>query len=177
MGDKYPLNKVTLRYQGVFDFDGLYAAVIGWAKNYGYMWHEVDYKHKVPTPDGAEQEMKWILTKNVTDYVSYSMDINIHFWDMKEPTIEIKGKKKSVVSAKVEIIINGLVITDWQKKFKGGKIVSKLGQWYELLVTKDIESVYYDTLYYRTWNLHAIMKKYFDMQSKKYEYKGYLGES
>ena len=31
-------------------------------------------------------------------------------------------------------------------------------------------------IYYRMWNLQAIIKKYFDMQTKKYAYKGYLGE-
>mgnify|MGYP006415683771 CR=1 FL=1 len=44
---------ITLRYHGLFDFDGMYAAVIDWAKNYGFKWHEKDYKHKVPSPSGA----------------------------------------------------------------------------------------------------------------------------
>ena len=58
-----PTKRAILRYSGIFDFDGLYAAVIDWAKNYNFMWHEVDYKHKVPNPLGAEQEWKWLLTK------------------------------------------------------------------------------------------------------------------
>ena len=44
-----PTPRVTLQFNGLFDFDGMYAAIIDWAKNYGYMWNEYDYKHKVPS--------------------------------------------------------------------------------------------------------------------------------
>ena len=57
------LPRITLRYNGIFDFNGFYVAVTDCSKNYGYMWHEVDYKHKVPSAEGAEQELKWLLTK------------------------------------------------------------------------------------------------------------------
>ena len=39
MGDE-KLPRITLRYNGLFDFDAMYAMIIDWAKNYGYMWHE-----------------------------------------------------------------------------------------------------------------------------------------
>ncbi|MEK6899571.1 MAG: hypothetical protein AABX05_00450, partial [Nanoarchaeota archaeon] len=58
----YNLPRITLRYNGVLDFDGFYSAVNDWAKTYGYMWHESSFKHKVPSSEGAEQEMAWILT-------------------------------------------------------------------------------------------------------------------
>ncbi|MBU0456964.1 MAG: hypothetical protein ABH824_06655 [Nanoarchaeota archaeon] len=171
------LRQVTLRYNGLFDFDGLYSAVIDWAKNYGYMWQETSYKHKVPSPKGAEQELDWILTKKVTDYMSYELKLTVHAWDMMEVNVDVDGRKKSLSNARIYILINGKLTTDWQNKFKGGKIAEIIGKWYGKVMKRDIETAYFDTLYYRMWNLHAIMKKYFDMQSKKYAYKGYLGEN
>ena len=61
------LHLVELRFNGLFDLDGLYAAVVDWSKNYGYRWHEYTYKHKVPSPKGAEQELMWLITKNVLE--------------------------------------------------------------------------------------------------------------
>ncbi|MEK6969133.1 MAG: hypothetical protein AABW48_01765 [Nanoarchaeota archaeon] len=170
-----PLPKITLKYDGLFDFEGLYAAITDWAKNYGFLWHESDYKHKVPSPNGAEQEMRWIIEKKVTDYIQYEITFDVHLWDMQELEIEQDGLKKPIVKARIYIIIKGKMIYDWQNKFGGSKFAEKLGDWYNQIMHKDIDSKI-DPLYYRMWNLHAIIRKYFDMQAKKYAYKGYLGE-
>ncbi|MBS3126728.1 hypothetical protein J4228_01030 [Candidatus Woesearchaeota archaeon] len=174
---KESLPQITLRYNGLFDFDGLYAAVVDWAKNYGYKWHEKDYKHKVPSPAGAEQELTWEITKNVTEYIAHRILFTVHIWDLTEVQVDVNGKTKSLSSARIYIIINGTLVYDWQQAFeKGSKFAQMLGQWYRKLKAKDVESVYIDTLYYRIWNLHALLKKYFDMQTQKYAYKGYLKE-
>ena len=171
------LNKITLQYTGVFDFDGMYAAIIDWAKNYGYMWHERSYKQKVPSPRGAEMEFEWDMSKNVTEYIRYKIMLTVHTWDTSETDVEVDGKKKTLTNSRLYIIINSVVETDWQERFaKGSKFTRKLGGWYEKLTAKNLEGVYADQLYYRVWNLHALLKKYFDLQSKKHVYKGYLGE-
>ena len=169
------LNKITLRYNGLFDFDGMYAAVTDWAKNYGYMWHEVDYKHKVPSPAGAEQEMTWLMTKNITEYVRFEILLIVHIWDLTEVQVERNDKQVSLSNARLYILMNGTVKFDYGGIGKGGKFTKWLGEKYYKYTSKNL-SGYLDQLYYRMWNLHAILKKYFDMQTKKYEYKGYLGE-
>ncbi|MBU0470262.1 MAG: DUF515 domain-containing protein [Nanoarchaeota archaeon] len=171
------MEPITLRYTGLFDFDGLYAAITDWGKNYGYIWHETTYKHKVPTPAGAEQEIKWVMEKNVTEYIKYKFEILVHTWDQKEVEVEINGQKRMMTTAKVELVIKGTLTYDRQEIFKGGKFTALLGKWYEWKLIKQVETVYWDQLHYRTWNLHALIKKYFDMQKGKYAYKGYLGES
>ena len=168
--------RITLKYEGLFDFDGLYSSVIDWAKNYGYMWHEKTYKHKVPSVKGAEQEMAWEIVKDVTEYVQYKILFTVHIWDLKEMEVEVDDKKRILSNARIYIWMDGQINYDWQKiSKKGGKFSKKLAAWYHKLTQRDQE-VYMDQLYYRMWNLQAIIKKYFDMQSKKYAYKGYLGE-
>ena len=161
----------------LFDFDGLYTATTDWAKNYGYMWHEKTYKHKVPSPKGAEQEMAWDMTKNVTEYISHLIMLTVHIWDMTEVKVDVNGKTKTLTNARIYIKIVGTLNYDWQGQFKGSKFAEKLGRLYLKLMSKDVEGIYWDTFYYRLWNLHAILKKYFDMQTKKHVYKGYLGDN
>ena len=98
--------RITLRYSGLFDFDGMYAAIVDWAKNYGYMYHEADFKHKVPSPSGAEQEFKWILTKKVTEYLKYEIWITVHMWDLLEVEVEENGKKKPLSNARLYLWID-----------------------------------------------------------------------
>ena len=168
----------TLRYNGLFDFDGLYAGVVDWAKNYGYRWHEKTFKHKVPTPRGAEQELEWNLTKKVTDYFVHEITLTIHTWDQTEVEVEINNRKKPLTNARMYIILSGKMVYDWQNRFKGSKFLKKLGHWYYTVINKkELESIYYDQFHYRQMDLHALLKKYFDMQTQKYSYQGYLGEN
>jgi len=172
---KVSLPQITLRYNGVFDFDSLYAEVTEWAKTYGYMWHESSFKHKVPGPEGAEQELAWQLTKKVTEFIKYDILFTIHMWEVKD--VPVEGRKNPLMRARLYLIINGTIEYDWQKKFGGSKFTQLLGKWYmKLPHMNPIETVYFDQLYYRIWNLHAQIKKYFDMQAKKHPYKDYLAE-
>jgi len=170
-----PLPQIILQYNGLYDFDGMYAALVDWAKHYGYLWHEFVYKHKVPE-QGAEQEMMWYMTKKVTDYIHFKIAFDVHIWDMYEVDVTTEGKKKTLTNARITLKIDGTVTYDWQQRFKGSKFLKTMGKWYYKLLKKDIEAVYVDMLYYRIWNLHAVLKKYFDMQTKQYAYKGYLKE-
>ena len=175
---KADLGPMHLRYVGLFDFDGLYAATVDWAKNEGYIWYESAYKHKIPSPKGAEQELLWFMEKKVTEYIHFKIQIDIHSWDQREVEVDVNGKKKNLTQARFHLKMTGILTGDWQKRFaKGGFLGQKLGKWYGEMVYKKEFYNYYDQLYYRMWNLHAILKKYLDMQTQKHVYKGYLGEN
>ncbi len=174
MSDDTKLPQMTLRYSGIFDWDGLYAAIIDWAKLYSYKWTEKAYKHKVPSPAGAEEEIEWILETKATEYLKYHITIAVHTWDMIDVDVEINGKKRTLTSARVYVIIDSRLEWDWQNNFGATSFLKKLREKYFFISG----SVYHwDTLYYRVWGLHGMIKKYFDMQSKNNHYKKYLGEN
>jgi len=176
MGERIPERGIYIRYSGLFDFDTLYAAIIDWFKNYGYIWYEETYKHKVPSPKGAELEWYWYGEKEITDYVKYVIHLFPHAWEITELEVTKDGKKKILYNGRIEIVLQGEFITDWQKKWGKSKFSQFLGRAYEKMMRRDLESIYIDNLYYRIWNLHAVIKKFFDMQTKWHEYKRYLGE-
>ena len=79
-----PTRKFILRYRGLFDFDGLYNMMAEYMKANRYWFHEYKYKHKVPSPLGAEQEIFWRGEKKVTDYIQYQIYLDFHLWEMTE---------------------------------------------------------------------------------------------
>ena len=168
---------LTLQYEGLCDFDGLYAAIIDWAKNYGFLWHEVDYKHKVPSPLGAEQELKFLMTKRIDPYVVYQINMHIHIYEMLDVEVKVGDKIKNLTKASLYVKFVGTVVLDWQKRFKkGGALGKSLSALYKRIYKHEISGIYWDTLVYRVYNLQHVVKGYFDMQSKKYAFKGYIGE-
>jgi len=175
---EYKVPPLSVRYQGLFDFEGLYQIAVDWAKTHRYWFHEDTYKHKVPSPYGAEQEMWWWMEAKVTEFWKYHIDIKIHLWEMTEVEVVKDGKKKTLTNARIQVDIKAKVIADWQKKFKGTRFRDVLKRILTSYVwKKDLVSIYLNLLMYRTYNLHTLFKKYLDMQTAWNEYKGYLMES
>ena len=169
---------IILRYQGLFDWSGLYKSMVDWLKKYRFYFHEQTYKHKVPSPKGAEQELRWFAEVDVNDYIRFKMTIEIHLWDMTEVEVVKDGKKKVLTNARMEIVLLGDLILDWMNKFEKSKFTRALRDFYnKYIIRREIESFYGDMLYYRMWNFHSYIKKYLDLQTQWHEYEGYLGES
>jgi len=168
----------VIRYQGLFDFQGLYQAAVDWCKSHRYWFHEETYKHKVPSPLGAEQEMWWKMEAKVTEFFKFYINVKIHLWEMTEVEVIKDGKKKILTNARLQIDMHGYVEADWQKRFEGTRFRKMLKRiMTEYVWKKEFTTVYGDMLYYRMWNLHTILKKYLDMQTAWNEYEGYLRES
>ena len=120
-------------------------------------------------PYGAEQELDWEITKNVTDFFQFGIAIRVHIWDLKEVEVQTEKGKKKLSQARVLIVMNGKLVTDWKRRFARGVFNKLLGKWYDKINYSKIGG-YADTLAYRMLSLQAIIKKYFNMQTKKNVY-------
>jgi hypothetical protein len=173
-----PAKHLIIRYKGLFDFDGLYYLMVQWLKQRRYWFHEIDYKHKVPSPAGAEQEIKWEAEKKINDYMKYKMNIFLHTWDQTEVEVVKNGEKKTLTSARIEITFDGTIEIDYEKRMSKSKFWAAIADvYYKYFLKEDIESIHYDTMYYRLQRLHSLVKNYLDMGAKGFEYEGYLGDN
>ncbi len=161
-------NPIYIRYTGLFDFDELYASIVDWGKGYGYQWFERNYKHKVPKPDGAEQEFVWLLGRDINEFVRYEINIETHLWDMVEVEVDTGKKKKKLTNARIEILITGKVVFDIEGKYAdSNRWVQMFGQLYKKVVQKEFEVQHWDNLYYRIYSLSSMIKKKLDVEGKK----------
>ena len=167
----------TIRYRGLFDWGGLYYAIGDWFKRYNYYLHEETYKHKVPSPRGAEQELHWYADIEMNEFIKFRIYVDFHLWDMTELEVVKNGKKKLLTNARIEISIHGRITWDWQGRFERNKLTRVLqGLWVKHIFRREVTSLWGDMLYYRMWNLHSYIKKKLDMQTQYHAYAGYLGE-
>ena len=175
---KIDVEKHIIRYKGLFDFDGIYNLVVQWMKARRYWFHETTYKHKVPSPLGAEQEIYFRGEKEVTEFYQHHIFVYFHLWDMTEVEVEVGGVKKMLISARLEIIISGALNIDWEKRFEQSTLWQNVRDFLmKYIIRQDIETIWYDELRYRIYKLHTAVKEYLDMQAKGSEYTGYLGDS
>lgn len=159
--------ELLLRYAGLFDFDGLYTTIIDWAKRYGYRWHESAYKHKVPSPAGAEQEFNWILEKNVTEYIAYKILFFVKVSELRDVVVQVDGRQQHLSNGRMSVKMISEVDTDWMKP-KRKKFAAKFFEFYKgrKAIKYTVEGAHYQKIEGRLLDLHGTIKKFFDMQAK-----------
>lgn len=163
--------KLVIKYDGIFDFDGLYKTASGWIIGQGYRFAETSVKHKIPTPAGIELEYVWTAWRKHNVYTKYWILMLVKFYDMKELDVIKDGEKKRLTKARILIEMNGELEFDWTKRFGGNRFVQQLNDFLQhQILMKPMEgvigSMWWDELYYRTYKLHNIIKEYLNMEGK-----------
>lgn len=177
-GVAIPMRKLIIRYKGIFDMEGLYRLIVQWLKSRRYWFHETTYKHKIPSPLGAEEEIGFWAERKIDEYYKYEMRVAFHLWNMQEVEVIRNGKKVKLINARLEIVIGATMTMDYQGRFDKSPFYKNLRDFYHKYIIKDrLEFIYYDTLHYRMAKLQAVIKDYLDMQAKSHEYEGYLGDN
>ena len=175
---KIPIERHTIRYKGLFDFDGLYNLIVQWMKARRYWFHETKYKHKVPLPTGAEQEISFKGEKDVTEFYQHHITVDFHLWDMTEVEVDVKGVKKTLTSARMDIVLGGALNIDHQKRFEQSTLWQNVRDFFlKYILKNEVESIWADEVRYRMYKLHDAIKTYLDMQAKGNEFAGYLGDN
>ena len=162
-----PVPPAVIKYRGIFDFEGLLKLIYDWMIHQDYEVHETKYKHKIPDPRGAEQELTLRGWRNVNDYVKFWLDIDIHTYDQKDVDVIKEGVKRQMVQAKIKILFNPEVELDYTNRFGGSAFLRVLQDFYhKYVIREDIQNYWEDELYYRTYKLHRLIKEFLDMETK-----------
>lgn len=156
-----------IKYRGIFDCEGLFRKIYDWLLHQDYEVYEKKYKHKVPDPRGAEDEITLSGWRRVNGYVKFKLDVDFHLWDMKYVDVIRNGIKKKLVQARIKILLHPTVELDYSNRFSGNKFLVGLQDFYnKYIIRGDIQNVWEDELWYRTLKLHRVIKDFLDMETR-----------
>ena len=159
-----------VKYKGLFDFEELFHFIQKWMKDRYYEFHEKKYKQK-PLVYFDEHEITWYAEKKVTDYIMYRIDIFIHLYEAEVKEVEIEGKKKKIMDARMQIDINGHVITDYSGEFEKSGFAKKIESFInKRILYKELLLKYLDSFDYELYDLETDVKKFLKMESKESAY-------
>lgn len=163
---------VLIRYNGVFDFEGLYRMIHAWLINKRFEFHENRYKDKVFSPFGNELEIEWVAEKKVTEFVKEYITVYFHLWDFSEVDIIKDGKKHKMTKSRMEIKLDAKLELDYNQKFaKGNAFIKNLGKFYlNKVIYWEWRIKYADALTYNMYDLHHKIKKYLELYSSTNAY-------
>src|SRR3989338_6535994 len=83
-----------IKYNGPLDFGGMYRHIHQWLVDQKYWVHEKEYKFKVPTPLGSENEVTILAWRKENHYVKYHITVIIHAWDVHKVEVVKDGRKQ-----------------------------------------------------------------------------------
>jgi hypothetical protein len=124
---------LRIRYEGEFDYQGLYELFGTFFRKRNYDFLETGWKEKDATPVGREITVRFNPEKNVTEYVKYTYRIHWKCADAHETTDKL-------MFARMHIYVDPDIKIDWQGYAKGR---SKLKQFYDkYIVKKELDDVH-----------------------------------
>ncbi len=176
MADKEPAEKyetwpATVRYDGVFDFDGMYKEIIAYLRRHNYWFYETLYKHKPWSPIGTELVLKWRAERKLDEYYHYTINLEWHLMDLHTVEVIRQGKKVTLSKCYFWVNITGVAAADWQAlEREGGWQTQVIGKFFRNKVA-DREYIYdyVYPLHGEVMELQQIIQHWTNMEASRVE--------
>ncbi len=141
---KVKCRRLVVRYQGLFDFEGLYHHIVEFFESRYYDYIEKKWKEKDFSPLGRERVIKMAPEKNLTEY--FKAEYAILWNNMDVHTVEVvrDGKTVELTWARFELTIDAHIEVDWQQLGKNRPKTTKLFN--EKVIKREISEKYAEDL-------------------------------
>lgn len=156
------LRRLVLRYQGLFDFEGLYHHIVEFFEKRHYEYVEKRWKEKDFSPLGRERVIKMAPEKFVTEYLMYEYDIVWNNMDVHTVDVVRNGKTVKLTWARFELTVEAQLVVDWQKLGKNNPKTAKFFN--EKVLKREIIEVHAGTLIMEEQRFIDEVKEYLRME-------------
>lgn len=172
MAETIELDPSIIKFEGVFDWNATYHAIVSWFKSRRFDYFETKNVWKNATY-GYELEYGCNGVREETDYVRYSIKLALHGYHMENIEVIEKGEKKQVVkTGYVEIKITPTADLDWTRKWEGSDFKKKARTFvHEHLIKRKVDE-WKDKIYYEAYQLQTKIKEVMNLEHKYSAYDG-----
>ena len=170
------IDQLKLNYEGLFNFSEFYRMIDEWFFHKGYD-KEDRMTEEIETPTGKVINLELRPWKKTTDYVKNVIKIKIHVKDLKDVEVEKDDALIKLNHGKMLIIIDGLVKTDYQKKWAKAGWFFFINILFDVYIYKRYFAMTKANLIADVNDIHARMKTYFNSFKYTGEFKPQWGTS
>jgi hypothetical protein len=156
------IDNLSLNYEGLFSVKDMYLLVDNFFAEKNYDKRESLNTEKVE-PQGKFIELELEPYKKVTDYAKLVVKINIKMFNIKEVEIEKDGHKIKINQGKVNILIDGLLQTDWEGRWTSKPFYVFVRTVWDKFIFKDYNSGWENKLKDEVNGLHTQLKAFFNL--------------
>ena len=166
-----------IRKTGIWDMQDLYETVAEFFRIRKFKFHERVYKHKRPSPFGAERQYTWEAEKKENEYIIFKYNIYIHTYDAHDiEVVDKNNQKRNFTKGRIWFEIRSAVETDWEKRFEENKFYKELKNFFNKYIVKNNIVMGWETnMRYQMGELHALVKERLKMEADEYEHLHFAG--
>ncbi len=169
--------KTFIRYKGVWDMQDLYEAMVDWFRKRKFRFREHIYKHKHPSPYGAERQYTWEAIREENDYIQTVYHIYLHNYDIRDVEVVMAdGSKKVFTKGRIWFEIKVSFVTDYDEAWDDKSFYRHLKSFYnKYVIKKNFTQGWGPKNRYEMYNFAAMIKERLKMESDEYEHKYFTG--
>ena len=117
MAEREVVLKEKVGYEGLFSVKELVRLAKDWASRKGY--DAIEKKHyESVLAEGKKIDLELELSKRLTDYAKAVINLRYAFSDVTERVVERADKKETLNHGKVDLEFEGVLETDWEKRWE-----------------------------------------------------------
>lgn len=138
-GESDEIYSSKIKYEGIFSFRELYQFCYNWlTEEDGLIVEEQEYSEKILGP-AKELTVKWVGTKEVTDYFMYEIKVRFDVKNMTEVEINQGGAKVKSNKGILTIKAKANLLRDYDGKFESsGKMKIWRGMYEKWIISQRI---------------------------------------
>jgi len=148
MAEKDTLVKSNISYKGIFSFPQFYQFCYDWITQETELspFAEKKYSEKIAGGGKKTIEIKWEGFRKVTDYFKYQIKVKFEITEFTDVEVEKGGAKIKMNQGKVKVIVEGVLIRDYDGKFEKSAFRKFLRSIYEKWIIRSRIDQYEDKL-------------------------------
>ncbi len=144
---KRPFPPMIIKQRGFFNLEKVLKTITDWFREEDFEDFDItDYKYKIPSPAGAEYEIRIDGKKKVTGYVMYQIKVILWVFDLRDVELIKNGEKIKTNEGRISIEITPILVLDWQKRFEGSKFLQRLQDFYQNYIIRYKLSDYWEDM-------------------------------
>lgn len=154
-----------IRYKGICDYAGLLRLVNDWLAAKGYEVHNAKDKHKM-RPDGSETEYVITGWRNLTEFIRWTVRVDIWGWEEVDVEVIKDGKKQVLQKMRLWIRINGDLVLDYGGRFEKSRFSLALRKFLiGKVLAHRVDSFEGDMLHYKLLDLQTAIKTFLGLST------------
>jgi len=165
MAIKDKVFKGKLKQVANFNFKDTYSFIYDHLSDEGWEIHEGLFREKTLGENLKEYNINWKMTKNISDYFQYEINIGWILLAIKDVKVNIDGKEVKMQNGTLELNFDATLIKDPDDKWKEGFMRSMREIYDNFIIRNTIEDYEVD-LFEKVNELIAVIKTYLAIEGQ-----------
>lgn len=156
------VDHATLGYSGLFSVKDLHKEIREWFDKNKYIWVELQ-SSEYSKEDGKEIYMRVQPTKKISDYAKLAIKVEINMTEVKEVEAEKDDMKVKLNKGKVDIVLDGYLITDYENRWEQKAMYVFLRTIYDKFILRNQMEKFETVLKDQVEHLKSVIKAHLNL--------------